>query len=305
MNMVGYKGKGVSGWLSVATAYALNLWADICTDRCASQLAAEFRPRRGSINQAVNRTFGTANGLAAASPTTASFSAPAKTKKAGIFLNPQSWAILSGAASEGQRKQMLQAVAEQLETPTASCSSRPAFTAMREDIGRVTQKFPGSAENGSVYNHGAIFYIYSLYSIGEQDRAFRLMRQMLPGPDLADYQQRGQLPVFIPNYYRGAYYQHPRTAGRSSQLFNTGTVSWLLPLPPRRIIWPQRRPAGSADSAPTAQPLAAGQGHPPIPRRHLRSGATPRGRGFPNSSRSRRPEAACQHHHPDSGREHL
>jgi cellobionic acid phosphorylase len=35
------------------------------------------------------------------------------------------------------------------------------------------------------------------------------------------------LPVYIPNYYRGAYHQHPRTAGRSSQLFNTGTVSWV------------------------------------------------------------------------------
>jgi cellobionic acid phosphorylase len=33
--------------------------------------------------------------------------------------------------------------------------------------------------------------------------------------------------VFIPNYYRGAYHEYPRTAGRSSQLFNTGTVSWV------------------------------------------------------------------------------
>jgi len=103
----------------------------------------------------------------------------------------------------------------------------PSFTAMRDDIGRVTQKFPGSAENGSVYNHASAFYIYSLYSIGEQDKAFRILRQLLPGPDPADYKQRGQLPVFIPNYYRGAYHQHPRTAGRSSQLFNTGTVSWM------------------------------------------------------------------------------
>jgi cellobiose phosphorylase len=39
--------------------------------------------------------------------------------------------------------------------------------------------------------------------------------------------QRGQLPVFIPNYYRGAYRQIPRTAGRSSHLFNTGTVPWV------------------------------------------------------------------------------
>jgi cellobionic acid phosphorylase len=50
---------------------------------------------------------------------------------------------------------------------------------------------------------------------------------MIPGPELADYQQRGQLPVFIPNYYRGAYRQHPRKAGRSSQLVHTGTVSWF------------------------------------------------------------------------------
>ncbi len=30
MNMVGWKGKGVSGWLSLATAHALRLWAGIC-----------------------------------------------------------------------------------------------------------------------------------------------------------------------------------------------------------------------------------------------------------------------------------
>ena len=43
MNMVGYKGKGVSGWLSVATAYALNLWAEICAEEQAGALAEEFR----------------------------------------------------------------------------------------------------------------------------------------------------------------------------------------------------------------------------------------------------------------------
>lgn len=44
---------------------------------------------------------------------------------------------------------------------------------------------------------------------------------------MEDVVQRGQLPVFIPNYYRGAYRQFPRTAGRSSHLFNTGTVPWV------------------------------------------------------------------------------
>ncbi len=50
---------------------------------------------------------------------------------------------------------------------------------------------------------------------------------MVPGPDMNDIKQRGQLPVFIPNYYRGAYSYYPDRAGRSSQLFNTGTTPWF------------------------------------------------------------------------------
>jgi len=103
----------------------------------------------------------------------------------------------------------------------------PPFSAMREDIGRVTQKYPGSAENGSVYNHASAFYVYSLYLSNNSEKAYQLLRKMIPGPDEVDLKQRGQLPIFIPNYYRGAYRQYPRTAGRSSQLFNTGTVSWV------------------------------------------------------------------------------
>ena len=97
---------------------------------------------------------------------------------------------------------------------------------MRDSVGRVTQKHPGSAENGAVYNHAAAFYIHALYDAGESDRAFSALRRMIPGPDEGDLLQRGQLPVFIPNYYRGAHKDYPRTAGRSSQLFNTGTAAW-------------------------------------------------------------------------------
>jgi cellobionic acid phosphorylase len=227
MNMVGYKGKGVSGWLSVASAYALNLWADICSRENETKLEREFRFGAEDLNHAVNKYLWDGNWFARAITDEGTVFGTSHDEEGKIFLNPQSWAILSGAASPEQRQLMLQAVAGYLETPYGAMLVAPPFTKMREDIGRVTQKFPGSAENGSVYNHAAIFYIYSLYTVGESDRAFRLLRQMLPGPELADYIQRGQLPVFVPNYYRGAFREHPRTAGRSSQLFNTGTVAWF------------------------------------------------------------------------------
>ncbi|WP_407351185.1 GH36-type glycosyl hydrolase domain-containing protein [Luteimonas sp. R10] len=227
MNMVGYKGKGVSGWLSVAAAHALGLWADICERHGHAGLADEFRAGAGDINAAVNAHLWDGEWYARGITDDGVVFGVSKDDEGRIYLNPQSWAILAGTADERRRALMIRAVEAQLETPYGVMMLAPAYTGMREDVGRLTQKFPGSAENGAVYNHAAAFYVHALYAIGESDRAWRLLRRMLCGPDDADYLQRGQLPVFIPNYYRGAWRQYPRTAGRSSQLFNTGTVAWV------------------------------------------------------------------------------
>lgn len=227
MNMVGWKGRGVSGWLSLASAHALGLWADICARLGRSEQAMEFRAGADAVNAAVNGSlwdgdwYGrgiTDDGISFGVHTDA---------EGAIFLNPQSWAMLAGAADEAQRARMLAAIDERLVSPHGVAMIDPPYTGMREDVGRVTQKFPGSAENGAIYNHASAFYLHALYRIGDADRAWRTMRAMLPSPGEDDMRQRQQLPVFVPNYYRGAWRLHPRTAGRSSQLFNTGTAAWM------------------------------------------------------------------------------
>lgn len=227
MNMVGYKGKGVSAWLTVATAYALNLWAAVCEHQGKTDLAERYRDGAREVNAAANKYFWDGDWFARGITDDNVTFGIKKDVEGRIWLNPQTWAILGGAASAGQISKMLPHIEEQLYTPYGVAMFAPPFSKMREDVGRVTQKYPGSAENGSVYNHAAIFYIYSLYQIGESDRAYKLLRQMLPGPSEEDYVQRGQFPIYIPNYYRGAYRQYPRTAGRSSHLFNTGTSPWV------------------------------------------------------------------------------
>jgi cellobionic acid phosphorylase len=226
MNMVGYKGRGVSGWLTVATAYALNLWCAMCEAHLQHEAAARYRSGAQAVNRAANEHLWDGDWYARGITDDNVVFGVRKDVEGRIYLNPQAWAMLGGAANAGQRASMLAQVEEQLSTPYGVQMFAPPYSAMRDDVGRVTQKHPGSAENGAVYNHAAIFYIYSLYTTGEGERAWRALRQMIPGPDAEDYLQRGQLPIFIPNYYRGAYHQYPRTAGRSSQLFNTGTVSW-------------------------------------------------------------------------------
>ncbi|KQV91831.1 GH36-type glycosyl hydrolase domain-containing protein [Pelomonas sp. Root1237] len=226
MNMVGYKGRGVSGWLTVAAAYAMRLWGGICASAGRSDQAARWQAAVEDLNAAANRHLWDGAWFARGiTDDDVIFGVSADTE-GRIYLNPQSWAMLSGAASGEQRVKMLAAIDAQLDTPHGMAMFNPPYSGMRDDVGRVTQKHPGSAENGAVYNHAASFYVHALYDAGESDRAYSALRRMIPGPDEADYLQRGQLPVFIPNYYRGAHQQFPRTAGRSSQLFNTGTAAW-------------------------------------------------------------------------------
>jgi cellobionic acid phosphorylase len=230
MNMVGHKGKGVSGWLSVATVYALRLWAAVADRRGEPDVAAQMRCGAQDIATAVQTHLWDGAWFARGITDDGAVFGVSADAEGRIFLNPQSWAMLAGIPSPQQRAQMIDAIDTQLNTPYGVMMFAPAYTSMREDIGRVTQKSPGTAENGAVYSHAAAFYLYSLYSLPqtpEADRAFQTLRAMIPGPDEADYLRRGQLPVFIPNYYRGAYYQFPSMAGRSSQLFNTGSASWV------------------------------------------------------------------------------
>ena len=227
MNMVGWKGRGVSGWLSLASAHALRLWAAVCTRRGRAAQAMRFEAGADALNSAVNAHLWDGDWYGRGITDDGVVFGVRADIEGSIYLNPQSWAMLSGAADPPRRPRLLAAIDAQLVSPHGVAMLDPPYTGMRDDIGRLTQKFPGSAENGAVYNHAAAFYLHSLYKVGEADRAWHVLRAMLPGPDLEDCLQRGQLPVFVPNYYRGAWRLHPRTAGRSSQLFNTGTATWL------------------------------------------------------------------------------
>lgn len=227
MNMVGSGGRGVSGWLSIATVYALRLWAGICVTVGRDGAALEMEEAAASTEAAVQELLWDGDWFARGISDGGSVFGSHRDDEGSIYLNPQSWAILAGIATPTQRRRMIAAIRDRLDTPCGAMVLAPAYTAMHEHIGRLTQKSPGVAENGSVYNHAATFYLYALLQLGEADLAFEQLTRMIPGPDEDDLLQRGQLPAFVPNYYRGAARQFPRTAGRSSQLFNTGAASWL------------------------------------------------------------------------------
>ena len=240
MNMVGYKGRGVSGWLAEAMSYAMTLWADICARTGHDDMAAEMRQKAEATNAIVNAELWDGAWYGRGITDDGVIFGVSADSEGRIFLNAQSWAMLSGAADADKRAAMLAEIEAQLDTPYGTAMLAPAYTAMREDVGRVTQKWPGSAENGSVYNHAAIFYAAALFHCRETDRAFSVLDRMLTRPSADDMRVRGQLPVYIPNYYRGAYYQFPRTAGAFEQSVQHRHGRLVLPPGDRADVWRAR-----------------------------------------------------------------
>ncbi|MEM9056292.1 MAG: NdvB protein [Pseudomonadota bacterium] len=226
MNMVGHRGKGVSGWLSIATVHVMQLVATLCDrveqPRHAEALRAMARTGRQAIAEHLWDGEWYARGITDAGRTFG----VSDDAEGRIFLNPQTWALMAGLPDAAQREKLLSAIAAQLVTPFGAMLLAPPFTRMHEDIGRVTQKFPGTAENGSVYNHAAMFFVHALYDSRLADEAFDQLMRALPG-DEDDLLRRGQLPVFVPNYYRGSGGPASASAGRSSQLLHTGAASWM------------------------------------------------------------------------------
>ncbi len=230
LNMAGAAGRGVSTWLSQACVHALRSWAPVARRRGDEGLALDLEHEADTMADAIRTHCWDGDWFARGITDAGRPFGVAADEEGRIWLNPQGWALLSGVATADQRERLLAAMDRHLSSPWGMQMLAPPYTGLVPDVGRVTQKFPGSAENGSIYNHACAFLVHALYRIGEPERAWTQLRRMLPAIDAADTEdllRRGQLPVFVPNYYRGAARRHPRTAGRSSQLFHTGTASWL------------------------------------------------------------------------------
>lgn len=57
---------------------------------------------------------------------------------------------------------------------------QPAFAPTNLEVGRIVRLPEGTAENGAAYNHSTAFAIWSLFEMGEDERAWAIMKKLLP-----------------------------------------------------------------------------------------------------------------------------
>jgi len=224
LNQAGHHEKGESIWLSQALVAGLEIWAEVAEQRGDTQRARRFRAEAQRTRQAINRLAWDGQWYRRGFTDTGRPFGTQRDREGKVFINSQSWAVISGTATPARARACLRAVEKHLMTPAGPMTLAPSYKQFVPDIGKLTQKIPGWNENGSVYCHAATFYAYALYVAREADRAFANLRALLPGGPRHSIKAAGQIPIYIPNFYRGR--DAGPNMGLSSHSPNTGTVSW-------------------------------------------------------------------------------
>ena len=142
-----------------------------------------------------------------------------------IFLNSQTWAILSGVADEERISSLKAVMDDKLLCEYGYKVSHPGFQKPEPRMCRIGSMNPGIYENGSVYCHASAFKIISDYVSGDFERAWEITKSLFTDPEFNPKAVHcGMEPYVFTNQFVGPTGAFP---GSSHIGWITGTGSWL------------------------------------------------------------------------------
>lgn len=143
--------------------------------------------------------------------------------KGQIYLNAQSWAVLSGFASPERAERAMQSVFEKLNTASGIKLSAPGYDGFDPRVGGITTYPPGAKENGGIFLHPNPWAMIAETRLGHGQRAKQYYDQINPARrnDQADHYECEPY-VYAQNILGD---EHPQF-GLARNSWLSGTATW-------------------------------------------------------------------------------
>ncbi|MBR4319920.1 MAG: N,N'-diacetylchitobiose phosphorylase [Oscillospiraceae bacterium] len=148
-----------------------------------------------------------------------------KDPEANMWLNPQSWSVISKFASSAQADKAMNSVHEILNTPYGAKLLEPPYKKHYFD-GALMQVFNADTkENGGIFSQSQGWLILAEGLLGHGDRAFEYFLESSP----ATLNSKAEIRVMEP-YVHGQFTESKQSpfAGRSHVHWLTGTASTVM-----------------------------------------------------------------------------
>ncbi|MCI9348471.1 MAG: N,N'-diacetylchitobiose phosphorylase [Oscillibacter sp.] len=145
--------------------------------------------------------------------------------EANLWLNPQSWAVISGLASRTEAEAAMENVYQRLNTEYGAVLMDPPYHAHAFDGALAVIYNAGVKENAGVFSQSQGWLILAEALLGHGDRAFQYFRENAPSMQNAQAEIRRIEPYCYGQFTEGAASPH---AGRSHVHWLTGTASTVM-----------------------------------------------------------------------------
>ncbi|MCC5839714.1 MAG: hypothetical protein JJT96_06270 [Opitutales bacterium] len=236
MDKVGTAGRGQSVWMSFALARVLRLTGEIARWKGDTATAILCDERFGVLKNAIFAHGWDGDYFIYAINDDGLRIGTHTASEGKVFLNPQSWAHLSGVIDAATYEAIMQKVEPIVDTPVGPVHNWPAFTQYHPGIGQLSGTPPGFFTNGNVYCHAAAFKVAADFEAGRTEKAFDTFMSILPSPERSE--PYAQVNGYIgPSALRAEHHV-------SEDPWRTGTVAWNWLNLVDRLLGFRRSPEG-------------------------------------------------------------
>ena len=140
-----------------------------------------------------------------------------------VFMESNTWAVLSGAVSEEHGKAAMDAVEKYLYTPFGLKLCDPAFSKPDDDVGFVTRVYKGLKENAAIFSHPNPWAWAAEAILGRGDRAMKFYDALCPYNQNDKIEIRKAEPYMYCQFVAGPDHS---AFGRAHHPFMTGSAGW-------------------------------------------------------------------------------
>jgi N,N'-diacetylchitobiose phosphorylase len=140
-----------------------------------------------------------------------------------LWLNPQSWAILSGHANEEKSKRIMKAVKERLATDYGIMVVSPPYEKTDHRVVKASLFNKGMKENASIFCHTQGWAIAAETILGNGNQAYEYLRAFMPSA----YNTKAEVREIEPYVY--CQYTHSKYSpryGASRLPWLSGSATW-------------------------------------------------------------------------------
>lgn len=241
LSAMGVEGKGESVWLAQFLIQLLDDFAHVVEHGGRENaapgngpdhtLAVRYRELHSRLVDAVNRHAWDAHAdgsgwYKAATRDDGRWIGVEANAEGKLFLNTQTWAILSDSAPPDREDAAWSAVKAHLLAPMGPLLSWPAYTEPDPTIGYITRYAPGLRENGGVYMHAATWALAAAAKRRDAASAERIWKSISPPSRAAGAAVDGYWaePYVTPGNVDGPLSSTP---GKAGWTWYTGSAAWL------------------------------------------------------------------------------